>query len=340
MAAARSGDSGLTGLVVVDKEPGWTSHDVVARCRRVFSQRRVGHAGTLDPDASGVLLFGLGRFTRMLRFVQSLQKSYVGEVVLGTSTSTLDSSGDVTGTWDMSHITLDDAMHAAKELTGRIQQVPPMVSAIKVDGKRLYELAREGVEIERQPRWVTVDRFEVSELPSLGAEPPGGQSESEQREIENAGGEQIGVSTDGSTVPFVPQEKVFRIEVDCSTGTYVRTLASDLGQALGGGAHLRALRRVSIGSFTETEAHRLDELVPQHVLTPAQGLRDLHRLEVGPEGANRVSHGLPVDRSSFGTVGAAAGSGPYAIVDRSGRLLAVYEAGEGDRIVAACVLAS
>src|SRR5580698_6906447 len=96
-----------TGLVVVDKEPGWTSHDVVARCRRLFGQRRVGHAGTLDPDASGVLLVGLGRFTRMLRFVQGLQKSYVGEVVLGTSTSTLDASGEVTGTWDMSAVTIE-----------------------------------------------------------------------------------------------------------------------------------------------------------------------------------------------------------------------------------------
>ncbi|MFZ0665446.1 MAG: tRNA pseudouridine(55) synthase TruB [Acidimicrobiales bacterium] len=302
-AMPANADAGLTGLVVVDKEPGWTSHDVVARCRRIFSQRRVGHAGTLDPDASGVLLVGLGRFTRMLRFVQSLQKSYVGEVVLGTSTSTLDSSGDVTGTWDMSAVSLEDAVAAAKQLTGNIQQVPPMVSAIKVDGTRLHELARQGIEIDRKPRWVTVDRFDVFEVP-------------------------------GST-------GVFRIEVDCSTGTYVRSLAADLGTALSGGAHLRALRRLKVGSFGDAESHRLDELVPQHILTPAQGLRDLQRLEAGAETARRVAHGLPIDRTSFRETGATAiGPGPYAVVDHSGRLLAVYESGGADRIVAACVLAS
>lgn len=297
-----SSSQGLTGLVVVDKEPGWTSHDVVARCRRIFSQRRVGHAGTLDPDATGVLLVGLGRFTRMLRFVQGLQKSYVADVVLGTATSTLDASGEVTGTWDMSNVTIDDARAAAKELTGPIHQIPPMVSAIKIDGTRLHELARQGVEVERKPRLVTVDRFDVSETDDPG---------------------------------------VLHIEVDCSTGTYVRSLASDLGEALGGGAHLRALRRLKVGSFSQAEAHRLEELVPQHVLTPAQGLRDLVRLEASVEVSRRVAHGLPIDRTSFrGSGPAAVGPGPYAIVDRTGRLLAVYESGGDERIVAACVLAS
>jgi tRNA pseudouridine55 synthase len=264
----------------------------------MFGQRRVGHAGTLDPDATGLLLVGLGRFTRMLRFVQGLPKSYVGEVVLGTATSSLDASGEVTGTWDMSGVTVEDARAAASRFTGRIQQVPPMVSAIKVGGTRLHTLARQGVEIEREPRWVTVDRFDVSEVPGE----PG----------------------------------VFSIEVDCSTGTYVRSLAADLGEALGGGAHLRGLRRTHVGSFGLQEAHRLDELAPAHVLTPAQGLRDLDRLEVGSEVARRVAHGLPVDRASAGVEG----TGPYAVVDRAGRLMAVYESTGSDRIVAACVLAS
>jgi tRNA pseudouridine55 synthase len=289
---------GLTGLVVVDKEAGWTSHDVVARCRRTFGQRRIGHAGTLDPDATGLLLVGLGRFTRMLRFVQGLRKVYVGEVVLGTATSSLDSSGEVTGTWDMSHVTIDEAKDVAVQFTGRIQQVPPMVSAIKVGGTRLHTLARQGVEIEREPRWVTVDKFDVSDVPGE----PG----------------------------------VLGIEVECSTGTYIRSLAADLGEALGGGAHLRNLRRTNIGSFGLQEAHRLDELAPQHVLTPAQGLRDLHRLEVGSEMARRVAHGLPIDRASLD----ADEMGPFAVVDRSGRLMAVYESSGPDRIVAACVLAS
>lgn len=292
---------GVTGLVVVDKEAGWTSHDVVARCRRIFGQRRVGHAGTLDPDATGVLLVGLGRFTRMLRYVQGLRKAYVGEVVLGTATSTLDASGDVTRTWDMSGVTLHDARHAASQLTGRIAQVPPMVSAVKVDGKRLHQLAREGVEIERDARLVTVDRFDVDELPGK------------------------------------PEPGVLRVEVECSTGTYVRSLAADLGALLGGGAHLRALRRTAVGSFTHGEAHRLEELAPEHVLSPAQGLRDLQRVEAGPEFAHRITHGLPVDRTAL----RATGTGPFAIVDKVGRLMAVYETkGEEDRIVASVVLAS
>src|ERR1019366_6520805 len=121
-----------TGLVVVDKEAGWTSHDVVARCRRLFGQRRVGHAGTLDPDATGVLLVGLGRATRLMRFLTALPKTYVAEIVLGTATSTLDASGEVVGEWDMSAVTTAEVQAAAAKLTGNIEQTPPMVSAVKV----------------------------------------------------------------------------------------------------------------------------------------------------------------------------------------------------------------
>ena len=131
----------VNGLVVIDKEAGWTSHDVVARCRRIFGQRRVGHAGTLDPDATGVLLVGLGRATRLLRFLQALPKTYVADIVLGVATSTLDASGDITGTYDMSEVTPAQVQSAAEGLTGDIEQIPPMVSAIKIGGKRLHELA-------------------------------------------------------------------------------------------------------------------------------------------------------------------------------------------------------
>jgi tRNA pseudouridine55 synthase len=286
------------GMVVVDKEAGWTSHDAVARCRRLFSQRRVGHAGTLDPDATGVLLVGLGRFTRMLRFLTGLQKSYVGEVVLGRSTTTLDSSGEDTGSWDMSGVTLEEVRKAASSLTGLVDQVPPMVSARRVGGRRLHELARAGIEVERASRPVTVERFDV-------AAPPGGEA------------------------------GVFRIEVDCSTGTYIRVLAADLGEALGGGAHLRNLRRTRIGSFGVDEAHTLDALTEAHVLSPAQALRDLPQVELDAEMARSVSHGLALDRVSVG----AAGDGPWALLDRRGELLAVYEATGTDRMVALCVLA-
>ena len=295
----KRGRDGATGMLVVDKEAGWTSHDVVSRCRRIFGQRRVGHAGTLDPDATGVLLVGLGRFTRMLRFLTVLGKSYEGEVVLGTATTTLDASGEVVGEWDMAGVTLDAVRAAAATLTGDILQVPPMVSALKVGGQRLHALARAGVEVEREPRPVIVERFEVEPAPS--GEPG-----------------------------------VFRIEVDCSTGTYVRVLAADLGTALGGGAHLRNLRRTRVGSFGLAEAATLDLLTPARVLTPAQALRDMAQVEVGSEVTKLVSHGLALDRVAMG----ATGEGPWAIVDRSGRLLAVYEGTDTDRVVAAVVLAS
>jgi tRNA pseudouridine55 synthase len=285
-------------MVVVDKEAGWTSHDAVARCRRIFSQRRVGHAGTLDPDATGVLLVGLGRFTRMLRFLTGLPKSYEAEVVLGRATTTLDASGQVTGTWDMAGITLAEVRRAAATLTGVLDQVPPMVSARKVGGRRLHELARAGIEVERASRPVTVARFDVERAPQ-----------------DEAG--------------------VFRIEVDCSTGTYVRVLAADLGQALGGGAHLRRLRRTRIGSFGVDEAVALEAITEAHVRSPAQALRDLSPVELDAAAARSVSHGLALDRMSVG----ATGDGPWALQDGGGHLLAVYEAAGTDRMVASCVLA-
>ncbi len=290
-----SGPDQVTGLVVVDKEAGWTSHDVVARCRRIFGQRRVGHAGTLDPDATGVLLVGLGRATRLMRFLTPLPKTYEAEVVLGSATSTLDASGEVTGTWEMDEVSLAQVRSAATALTGSIAQVPPMVSAVKVGGRRLHALAREGIEVERSARPVTVYRFDVS--PGLT---PG----------------------------------VFRIEVECSSGTYVRVLAADLGVALGGGAHLRNLRRTRIGSFSVEDARLVDELTAAVVLTPAQALRDLDQVVVGTDVQRDVARGLALDRVPLGVTG----EGPWGLVDAGHRLLAVYEATETDRIRPAVVI--
>ncbi len=287
----------VNGLVVVDKEAGWTSHDVVARCRRIFGQKRVGHAGTLDPDATGVLLVGLGRATRLMRFLTALPKTYEAEVVLGTATSTLDASGDITGTWEMGAVSLADVREAAVGLTGEIEQVPPMVSALKVGGKRLHTLARQGIEVERAARPVTVYRFDVA--PALT---PG----------------------------------VFRIEVVCSSGTYIRVLAADLGIALGGGAHLRNLRRTRIGSFTTEDARLVDELTPAVVLTPAQAMRDLDQVVVPLDAQKLVARGLPLDRVPLGV----SGDGPWGLVDDAHHLLAVYEATETDRIKPAVVVES
>jgi tRNA pseudouridine55 synthase len=283
-----------TGLVVVDKEAGWTSHDVVARCRRTFGQRRVGHAGTLDPDATGVLLVGLGRATRLMRFLTALPKTYVAEIALGTATSTLDAAGEVTGTWDMSAVRPDQVPAAA--LTGPIEQIPPMVSAVKIDGRRLHELARQGITVDRPARSVTVYRFDVE--------------------------------------PDPENPLLYRAEVECSSGTYIRVLAADVGMALQGGAHIKTLRRTGIGSFGESEARPLDLIGHDAILTPAQAMRDMDYVSVEPEIASRILSGLALDRVPVG----AQGDGPWAMLDQRGTLLAVYEATGTDRIKPAVVL--
>jgi tRNA pseudouridine55 synthase len=264
------------GVAIVDKPAGVTSHDVVGMLRRRFGERQVGHGGTLDPDATGVLVVAVGKATRLLRFVEKTRKRYTGDVVLGASTSTLDAAGDVTATYDMSGVTIDEARAVvAANLVGDIEQVPPMVSAIRVDGKRLHELAREGIEIERAPRPVTVDRFDV-----VGWSEPG----------------------------------VLGIEVECSAGTYVRTLADDLGRLLGGGAHLRNLRRTAVGSFTIDAAGPPDEC---ELLPVAEAVRSLPTIVVDEAVAAMVANGRPLEAWD--------GPGPWAVLDRSGELLAVYE---------------
>lgn len=278
----RRGQAGPDGLAVVDKSAGWTSHDVVAKARGLLGTRKIGHSGTLDPDATGVLLLGVGRVTRLLRYLGLTTKQYTGIVVLGTATTTLDASGEVTGEWDMRHVGLADVRAAAAALTGDILQVPPMVSAIQVDGRRLHELAREGIDVERAPRPVTVHRFDVGEPSAPGC---------------------------------------FPVAVTCSSGTYIRSLADDLGRALGGGAHLRDLRRTAIGSFTEAEAVALDALAPERLLSPAQAMRDLTSVAVDAAIAADVAHGKVLAVETLGVTG----DGPWAVLGPDGSLLAVYE---------------
>ncbi len=278
------------GLVVVDKPAGWTSHDVVGKLRKIYQQRRVGHAGTLDPDATGVLLVGLGRVTRLLRYLQDAGKEYRGSVVFGTATDTLDASGEVCATADM-HVTTERVEAAARSFIGDIEQVPPMVSAIKVGGRKLYELARKGEEVERAARRVHVDELVVE-----GFEPG--------------------------------PPPVATIRVACSSGTYIRTLAADLGTALGGYAHLGALRRLRVGGFGLAEARPIAQIEADRdaaVLTPADATRGLERAVVDDEIARAVGHGKRFDGATL----AVAGPGPYAVVDRDGVLLAIYERNDG-----------
>jgi tRNA pseudouridine55 synthase len=286
----------IDGLAVVDKQAGWTSHDVVAVARGRLSERRIGHAGTLDPPATGVLLLGVGRVTRLLRYVGALPKRYVAEVVLGVETSTLDAEGDVLATHDMHDVGADDVRRAAAGFVGLIEQIPPMVSAVKVGGKRLHALARAGIEVERQPRRVEIHALEV--------EP-----------------------TDDPLV--------YRLDVRCSSGTYVRTLAADLGQALGGGAHLRALRRTEIGSFGVDDGVDIEALGPEHLISAARAVGHLPSVVVDADVAAAVGHGAVLERDALGV----AAEGPWAVVDTGGALLAVYEARD-DRVKPAVVLAA
>ena len=304
------------GVAVVAKEAGWTSHDVVAKARGILGNKKIGHSGTLDPDATGVLILGVGRVTRLLRFLTALPKSYVGEIVLGTETTTLDAAGDVVATHDMAHVVEDDVLLAATRFVGPIEQIPPMVSAVKIDGRRLHELAREGKEVERAPRPVTVYRFDLAPVPDA----PG----------------------------------VYRAEVDCSSGTYIRTLAADLGQALGGGAHLRSLQRTAIGSFTLADARALEDIV---VLEPREALRDYPAIVVRDDVLMAVRHGKVLPLGELGVPDAvlpaagggdwpiklddavvSAAAGPWAVLDSAGDLIAIYEAHRGATAKPAVVL--
>jgi tRNA pseudouridine55 synthase len=274
------------GLVVVDKPPACTSHDVVAKLRKLYGQRRVGHAGTLDPDATGVLLVGLGRATRLLRFLQVAGKAYRGRIVFGIATTTLDAGGDVIDQRPMP-LTRDEVVAAMGRFVGEFEQLPPMVSAVKMGGRRLHELTRAGKEVERVPRRVRVDRFDVE------AFVPG---------------------------PY-PEATVL---VECGSGTYVRSLAADLGADLGGCAHLASLRRLQVGSFTLGDARPLDAIAADPdgaLLSLTAALRDLERVDVDDEQARAVAHGMPFPAGGL----AVHGPGPFAVVAAGDELVAVYE---------------
>ena len=269
-----------------------TSHDVVGRARKQLSERRIGHAGTLDPDATGVLLLGIGRATRLLQFLSGCDKTYVADIELGTETDTLDAAGVVTATHDMRSVTADQVVAAVAQFVGDIDQVPPMVSAIRIDGRRLHELAREGIEIERPARHVHVDRFDIEPLGGL----------------------------------------VYRAEIDCSSGTYVRSLAADLGRALGGGAHLRTLRRTRVGRFGIDEACALDALEVRPMI---DAMRGSAAVAVADPMVALIRNGRVFAREELGV---GDGDGPWSVVSSSGELLAVYASHGSERVKPTVVL--
>ncbi|NLT30290.1 MAG: tRNA pseudouridine(55) synthase TruB [Propionibacterium sp.] len=291
--------TGTDGLVVVDKPSGWTSHQVVGRVRRLLGTRKVGHGGTLDPMATGVLVIGVGRATRLLGHLAGRDKSYLATIRLGQATVTDDAEGDITDQPGASGVQAEAIRAAIVPLRGRIRQVPSAVSAIKVDGKRAYARVRAGEDVVLKAREVTVRRFDVLDVRAH--------------------------EVDGIEVVDVD------VEVDCSTGTYIRALARDLGSALGAGGHLTRLRRTRVGPWTlaetcpvgpdidELTVRSLDEVVPEAFST----------VTVDDEQANDVRHGRRLRIQLPGLT---------AVFDRNGTFLALYTP-DGETSVADSVFA-
>jgi tRNA pseudouridine55 synthase len=285
------------GLVVVDKPGGMTSHDVVARVRRLAGTRKVGHAGTLDPMATGVLLVGVGQATRLLGHLTLTDKAYDATVRLGAATTTDDAEGEVVSTGSVQHLTEDDVRAAAGGFVGELEQRPSSVSAVKVDGRRAYARVRAGEEVELPPRTVTVHSLLVTDV--------------------RIGDEHVDVD----------------VSLRCSSGTYVRAVARDLGAELGTGGHLTALRRTAVGPFTLEDARSLDELADAFdLLTTADvARRCFPTYELDEEQAEHVRHGRALDVDLGADV-------PVALLDRGGRFLALYEQ-RGARAAAVAVFA-
>ncbi|MCX5046562.1 tRNA pseudouridine(55) synthase TruB [Aldersonia sp. NBC_00410] len=279
-----SGPLAGAGLLIVDKDGGMTSHDVVARCRKLMRTRKIGHAGTLDPMATGVLVLGVERATKMLGLLALTTKEYTATIRLGVSTTTDDAEGEELTRADASGCTDAEIAAGIAVLTGEIAQVPATVSAIKVDGKRAYARHREGEQVELAARPVTVSRFEVLA----------------RRDVESC------VDLD--------------VVVECSSGTYVRALARDLGAGLGVGGHLTALRRTRVGPFTLDHARTLDELAddPRVSLDIDEVARIAfpHRTIDDAEAEN-LRHGRWLEPIGM--------AGVYAAIDPAGRAIALLQ---------------
>jgi tRNA pseudouridine55 synthase len=250
----------MNGILIVDKPQGMTSHAVVGRVRRLFGLRKVGHAGTLDPLATGVLVVALGQATRILQYLMEENKVYRASLILGKITDTQDSEGVVLAEHETDHLKKEEIYAACMAMIGSYEQMPPMYSALKKDGVPLYKLARQGIEVARKTRSVTI--FDLH------------------------------------TVSVAPPEITF--EVTCSKGTYVRTLCHDIGLKLGCGAHLTALRRIQSAPFTEKEAVSLEDIEKaspeerhRFLLSIGEALRDYPAVGVCEEGIQKLRYGIP-----------------------------------------------
>jgi tRNA pseudouridine55 synthase len=280
-----------SGLVVVDKPAGWTSHDVVARVRRLAGTRRVGHAGTLDPMATGVLVLGVNRATRLLGHLALHDKAYLATVRLGQATVTDDAEGDVVSAANVAAVTESAVRDGLAALTGEIEQVPSAVSAVKVGGRRSYARVRAGEQVALTPRRVVVRRLELLAL-------------------RRPASDLIDVD----------------VAVECSSGTYVRALARDLGAALGVGGHLTTLRRTRVGTFGLADALTLDQLAGRDrpITVPLEVAVDaaFGRRDVDEDSARRLGHGARLP--------AAGVSGIYGVFDPAGQVIALVEERDGE----------
>ncbi|QBI55575.1 tRNA pseudouridine(55) synthase TruB [Streptomonospora litoralis] len=277
-----------SGVVIVDKPADWTSHDVVARTRRLAGTRKVGHAGTLDPMATGVLVLGIGKGTKLLGHLTLTEKVYTATLRLGLTTNTDDAEGEPGARTDASGVAEAAVHSAAEDLTGTISQVPPQVSAIKVNGKRAYKSARSGEEVELAAREVTVSEFAVGDV----------------RRVDDPGGAFVDVDA----------------RITCSSGTYIRALARDLGAALGVGGHLTALRRTRVGPYDVSQAHTLEELAGEFTALPlAQAVASAFPVRVlDSEEARRIAHGNRIAPGELGP-------GPVGLFAPDGTVVALAE---------------
>lgn len=278
----------VTGFVIVDKSAGMTSHDVVARMRRLAHTRKVGHGGTLDPMATGVLVLAVGRITRLLTYVTGCDKSYQATIRLGATTITDDAEGEVTATADTGEVS-DIAVHAGlAAMRGQIAQVPSAVSAVKIDGKRAYKRVRDGEQVTLAARQVVISRLDVTDIRR---------------------GEHLDVD----------------VMVDCSSGTYIRAIARDLGEALGVGGHLTSLRRTRVGGFTLEESATLEELADRETPITHSTLDTVRRLmpcrEASQAEAKVLSHGGGLVPNGLAE--------RYAVVGPDGTVLAVVVERDG-----------
>jgi tRNA pseudouridine55 synthase len=275
----------MLGILLINKPIGITSHDAVYRVRRSLGIKRVGHSGTLDPNASGLLVMAIGHATRFLQYLALEPKEYIGSIRFGIETNTQDSEGQATRVREVPHLDLAAVRSAAEAFLGQQEQVPPMFSAVKVGGERLYKSARRGEEVERQPRIISVHEFEI--------------------------------------LHGAPEQDSLRFRCVCSGGTYVRTLAADLGERLGFGAHLASLTRTRVGRFDLNEAIEPDEAAASRLISLEEALSPMPMVRLPEEKARMARHGNPVQAAAetdSGLIGLLDASGLFAVARRSGAL--------------------